>query len=214
MDAGFEVTAVDISRKALSHNPAPRRYVADAIRFIRDHGAEYDLIHTSPPCQRYTRGTAAIDRSGYPDLIEQTRWVLEDVGRPFIIENVQDARAHLHEPTLLCGTMFGMVVADDDGRLMHLRRHRLFETTFDLQAPRGCHHKITRQVGGAYGGARRDKDEARLVRKGGYVPSVAVLRKMMGNLYSMSQEGIFECIPPVYAEWIGRAWLRTTTPVA
>jgi len=106
--------------------------------------------------------------------------------------------------------MFQIVAYDTDGVLLHLRRHRLFETTFPLKAPRGCHHKITRQVGGAYNGAPNDKVKARLVRHGGYVPNLPVMQALMGNLYSMSQVGIYEAIPPVYAEWIGKAFLRAS----
>ena len=208
MDAGFEVTAVDLNRRALSRNPAEHRVVSDGSSYICAHGAEYDLIHASPPCQRYSRGTAALDRSRYPDLIAQTREALIQVGRPYVIENVADAKPLLRDPVLLCGTMFQIVTMDTDGVLLHLRRHRLFEATFDLKAPRGCHHKITRQVGGAYNGAPNDKTKARMVRHGGYVPSLPVMQRLMGDLYSMTTVGVYECIPPVYAEWIGRAWLR------
>ncbi len=47
-DAGFEVTGVDLV-------PQPRYpfvfVQAEAVAFIRAHGAEFDVIHASPPCQ-------------------------------------------------------------------------------------------------------------------------------------------------------------------
>lgn len=47
-EAGFDVTDVDIT-------PQPRypyAFVqADAIAFVLEHGAEYDFIHASCPCQ-------------------------------------------------------------------------------------------------------------------------------------------------------------------
>ena len=46
----------------------------------------WDAIHASPPCQRYS--TATPDPAGHPDL-EVTRDILNEIGKPWIIENVQ-----------------------------------------------------------------------------------------------------------------------------
>ena len=51
--AGFhEIVGVDIK-------PQPRypfTFVpGDALEYIKAHGHEFDAIHASPPCQRYTR---------------------------------------------------------------------------------------------------------------------------------------------------------------
>jgi hypothetical protein len=54
-----------------------------------------------------------------------------------------------------------------------MKRHRLFESNVPLWPAGELHHPKDMQCAGAYGGARRDKVEARTIRKGGYVPSVA-----------------------------------------
>jgi len=81
------------------------------------------------------------------------------------IENVADARPERIEPVMLCGRMFGLEATDDDGTRLVLDRHRLFESSVLLVVPPHPKHDRTVQVAGAYGGARRDKDEARNVRK-------------------------------------------------
>lgn len=54
------------------------------------------------------------------------------------------------------------------------------------------------------GGGRSDKREAREVRKGGYSPPDAhVQSALLGGVEWMTGKGRRECIPPVYAGWIG-----------
>ena len=95
---------------------------------------------------------------------------------------------------------------DDDGIRIHLKRERMFETGggFTLTAPRPCNHDGIEWWAGAYGGARRDKYEAKYVRKGGYVPpNKAVVKALLGVEHDMTWQGLFECIPPRYAEHVG-----------
>ena len=202
--AGYDVTGVDNDAKRLDRYPHAA-IQADAIVYLLEHGHEYDLIHASPTCTGYSRGTAAIpDRlDKYDRLIGVTREALRIVGRPYVIENVADARPELIDPILLCGRMFDLHATDDDGTWLVLDRHRLFECSEFLLAPDHPKHDRTQQVAGAYGGARRDKREAREVRKGGYVPaSLDVLRNLLGTPW-MSEKGCFLSIPPAYTEWIG-----------
>lgn len=205
--AGWDVTGVDNDPKRLALYPG-ECVEADAVEFILEHGHEYAAIHASPTCTGYSRGTVAIpDRlARYDRLIGVTREALRMVGRPYIIENVAGARPELINPILLCGRMFGLSATDDDGTPLILDRHRLFESNVFLMAP--PHPKHTPgQVAGAYGGARRDKREAREIRKGGYVPpNVDVLRELLGTPW-MSEKGCFLSIPPVYAQFIGEQLL-------
>jgi len=45
--------------------------------------------------------------------------------------------------------------------------------------------------------------EARTVRHGGYVPSAAVQRQLLGIDW-MTQNGMHQSIPPVYTQWVGQ----------
>ena len=202
--AGWDVFGIDTNRARLNHYPFGWKH-ADALDYLLDHGHEYDAIHASPPCQGYTRGTVALpDREErYDRLIGATRAALESTGRPYVIENVEGAKRELRTPILLCGRMFGLAAIDDDGTPLVMDRHRLFESNVFLTQPEHQKHDRTLQVAGSYGGARRDKDEARNVRKGGYVPSVDVQRALLGTPW-MSEKGCQLSIPPVYTEFIGR----------
>src|SRR5665647_2816061 len=67
----------------------------------------------------------------YDALIAATREAMLIVGRPYVIENVADARPELRDPLTLCWSMFyepGSVL-DDDGTPLRMARHRLFEST-------------------------------------------------------------------------------------
>lgn len=174
--------------------------------------SDFDLIHASPPCQRHTAGTRAGDRSKYPDLIEPIRARLRASGLPYVIENVPGAP--LESPLILCGTMFGLCAEDDDGTPLELWRHRLFESNMPLTAPPHQHGWHSSQVAGVYGGARRDKNAARNVRHGGYVPaSKAVAEELLGIDW-MTWQGLYQSIPPVYTFWVGTQILYSLMEVA
>jgi DNA (cytosine-5)-methyltransferase 1 len=220
--AGWDVTGVDIDKRHARYYPG-QLIIADAATYIREHGHEYDAIHTSPPCQWYTRGNAP--RRGTETRWERTippiREALESVGGPYVIENVKDAVWDLRDPIMLCGCMFGLSTIDTDGVRIHLQRPRLFEVnwaipglveqritvrgqTHTVRSPRPCDHARHEWVAGAYGGARRDKYEAKFVRRGGYVPpSKAVVKALLGVEHDMTWNGLFECLPPAYTEWVG-----------
>lgn len=165
--------------------------------------SDFAAIAASPPCQRYSITNAA-RRADYPDLIGPVRELLQATGLPYVIENVKGAP--LHDPLTLCGSMFGLSATDDDGTPLRMERHRLFESNVALLAPGLCHHPKDVQVAGSYGGARRDKWEAKHVRKGGYVPSIPVQQRLLGIDW-MTQKGMHQSIPPAYTEYLGRQLL-------
>jgi DNA (cytosine-5)-methyltransferase 1 len=197
--AGWDVLGVDLDPRFAKRYPF-QFVTADAIEFVTLFSHEFDAIHASPPCQHASIATSGIDRSRYPHLIEPTRAALIASGLPYIIENVKGAA--LRNPLTLCGSMFDLTATDDDGTPVRLERHRLFESNILLSAPRPDFHDKAVQVAGSYGGARRDKVEARQVRHGGYVPSIPVQQRLLG-IDHMTQHGMHQSLPPAYTEWLG-----------
>ncbi|MFE2609235.1 SAM-dependent methyltransferase [Streptomyces mirabilis] len=189
-DAGFDVTGVDLA-------PQPRypyRFVqADAIGFVREHGAGFDFIHASPPCQ-FDSDCQRLQGNDHPDLIGPTRAALEATGRPFVIENVRGALPKLRTPVLLCGGMFGIATY----------RHRYFETGggFALVQPRHARHAAPQAKMG------RPVPPGHYGQFIGNFSGVALARQVMGVPW-MNRDGIRECIPPAYTAWIGTAVLAS-----
>lgn len=224
--AGFEVFGVDMDKNRLKRYPFAVHY-GNALEVLEDLGAgesvefehpdgqveslqleDFSALHGSPPCQGYTRGNAGRETS-WPKLIPDVRNLFKDLGLPYVIENVKDAGPSMLHPEGLCGCMFDLSTVDTDGETIHLQRLRLFETNWSMKAPRACDHSKHEWVAGAYGGARRDKHEAKYVRKGGYVPAdKAVVKALLGVEHDMTWNGLFESIPPAYTEHIGRQLLE------
>lgn len=177
-------------------SPQPRYpfpfYQGDAVELIGQMGQAFDFIHASPPCQRYS-ATQRINDREHPDLIGPTRDALNATGRPWVIENVADALPWMKDPVMLCGAMFGL----------HTYRHRYFETGggFTFEAPEHPEHEHTTVKMG------------RPVRPGdwyhavGNFSGVAYIRDDM-QVPWMNRDGIRECIPPAYTEYIGHQFLK------
>lgn len=165
------------------------------------------VVTGSPPCQRYSVITSAQARSQYDDLLTRTMEGMDEVGLPWVVENVTGARHLMSESAImLCWSMFhepGSVL-DDDGTPLRMERHRMFDANWQLPQPSSCRHPKDVQVAGSYAGARRDKTEARHVRHGGYVPSSDVQAALIGCPW-MTDHGLHQAIPPSYTEFIGKA---------
>jgi len=211
--AGFQVFGVDTSKARLERYPFDC-HRGDALEYAAANAHRFDAIHASPTCTGYSRGTAAVpDRlTRYDRLIGATRDVLEHAGRPYVIENVADARSELRHPILLCGRQFGLEATDDDGTPLVLDRHRLFESNVFLLMPAHPPHRAGVQVAGAYSGARRDKTEARTIRHGGYVPASHVQRALLRMPWA-SNVGVRLAIPPAYTEYVGDQLMAGLTRV-
>lgn len=218
--AGWDVTGVDRKRSVGRHYPG--EFIAgDALVHLAAHGHEYDAIHASPPCQGYTIATAGnpTARAKHQRLIAATRELLVSfTGKPWVIENVEQAASQMRSPVLLCGRMFGLGAQDEDGQPLVLDRHRLFESNVTLAVPAHPTHG-NEQVAGVYGGSRRakrlpgesladvaprDRHAARFERHGGYVPRSRAVKQELLGIDWMTVKGMEESIPPVYAEHIGR----------
>ena len=200
--AGFEVVGVDIVPQ--KHYPF-EFHQADALEYAAAHGHEFDFIHASPPCQAFSQSKHAHTNS-HPDLLVPTRWVLEMIGKPYVIENVEGAP--LVDPLRLCGTEFGLRALDVDGRPLAMRRHRLFESDVWLVGAGGCAHDDT-QVAGSYTASRHRTPEQRdnPGRRGGYTPALTVRAALLGIDWPMNEHELAQAIPPVYTEFIGRQLL-------
>lgn len=203
--AGFDVVGVDI-------NPQPNypyEFIqADAltpIQAFEEHlGFDFDVIHASPPCQRYSD---LAKRNGnaheHPDLIGPVRELLRRTGLPYVIENVEGAP--LENPITLCGAHFHLGTSE-----YRLRRHRLFESNVNLvlrghqpRRPAGCYcWSDTRPVIDVSGGGPTKKP--RTDGKGGrtYKGTADEAREAMGIPW-MTKAELNEAIPPAYTEFIG-----------
>lgn len=164
---------------------------------------DFDLIHASPPCQRYSD---LAHRNGnadeWPDLIGPVRTLLWGVGRPFVIENVEGAP--LIEPVVLCGTMFpGLRVI----------RHRLFESSFLLLLPAHGRHPLvfTHDKRKAHYG-QLDQNKAFVQVTGGGNATVTNKRAAMGIDWMDGAE-LNEAIPPAYTRFIGEQFLNGRSDV-
>jgi DNA (cytosine-5)-methyltransferase 1 len=126
--AGFEVIGVDI-------DPQPNYpfefHQADALEELEspEWPVTFDVIHASPPCQRYANVTRWRGSPGdHPDLLDFTLEALRARGTPWVVENVPEAIRH--PDLMLCGSMFGLSV----------RRHRHFLASVPLTPPASCWH--------------------------------------------------------------------------
>lgn len=193
--AGFEVVGVDINRQ-------PRYpfefHQADAFEYLAAHWQEYDVIHASPPCQRYSVTRNVTGRGdAHPDLVGRTRETLRTTGKPYVIENVEGAP--LENALMLCGSMFGLGVL----------RHRLFECCPVLVFPPAtCDH-----IGGVLPMWWRSRQAAlargetfRYVTVAGKSFLMDEGKRAMGIDW-MTRDGLAQAIPPAYTEYIGRQLL-------
>lgn len=202
--AGFEVTGVDIEPQG--RYPLLELIQDDALAVLSDQAfiAGFDVIHTSPPCQRYSVTAARWDRrESHADLVGPVRQRLIASGKPYVIENV--VGAPLNDPIVLCGSMFSLGLGD---RI--LKRHRLFESNVELWAPPDdCQGKPAVGVYGTGGAWTRTAPGG-----GGVKASGADAAKALGIDWTDYQPVLAQAIPPAYTEHIGRQLLAHLEAVA
>lgn len=129
--AGWEIMGVD---NQFQNNYPYEFILGDAMEFLQ--GSAYairhlfDAIHASPPCQSYSSRTMHLAYPR-PKLIEPLRELLDEIGLPYVIENVVGAPLYPEKSIMLCGTQFGKKI----------QRHRIFENNAQLQpVPFSCDH--------------------------------------------------------------------------
>lgn len=177
--AGFtKIVGVDIE-------PQPRypfEFVHnDAIEYLKAHGHEFDAIHASPPCQKFSLARLIHGVGDHKDWLTPTREAFQEMGfTNWVIENVPGSPMKPHY--ILCGSQFGTP---------QLRRHRLFEFGFtpELILLSPCaHHIKTISVFG----------------HGGHIyHGVEEWKKVMGIDW-MTRDELSQAIPPAYTEFIGK----------
>lgn len=189
--AGFDVVGVDIK-------PMPRYpfefHQCDALEYVREHGAEFDAIHASPPCQGYSTQLNCWPGKEFPKLINDTRKILTSLGVPYIIENVPGARSEMNNPIVLCGMMFDLKVY----------RHRCFESSFMLlHPPHIPHDDSTPRAGHGIS----PKGFLSVTGHSGFKGETELRKRAMGIDW-MTGDELSEAIPPAYTEFIGRYLLE------
>jgi DNA (cytosine-5)-methyltransferase 1 len=198
-EAGYEIVGVD-------NKPQPNypyEFIqADAFS-ISWKG--YQIIHASPPCQKYTSiGNNARTNHGieYPDLLGLTRSFLQLSGLPYIIENV--VGAPVESGIMLCGSMLGLRV----------RRHRYFETSHLIFAPVHCMHNndFVTVVGGDVFRSKRNPEYTGIkcgVARHLIVPySLQVGFQAMGIDWHMTPYELSQAIPPAYTKYVGEQMMQ------
>jgi len=200
-DAGFEVVGVDL----VSQPNYPYEFVqGDAVKLLGDRGfmAQFDAAAGSPPCQGYSQMTRC--RPGlaaeYPRLLPAVKELCRAWGGPWIIENVEGSGlAHQCDllgthGIMLCPMMFGR----------ELYRHRYFEASFPLEAPRQHprHDKPASKAGHWKPGT--------VISVAGNCAPIGLAREVMGIDWTTRDE-LREAIPPYFTEYLGRILLEHMT---
>lgn len=188
--AGFDVVGVD--NMAQPRYPYPFIH-ADALAVLARKGflRRFDVIHASPPCQRYTALQRAIGNArSHPDLVGHVRTLLGR--RPYVMENVPGAP--LIGAELMCGP----------GVRLPIVRHRLFESNMDIRGT-GCRHIAGGTTKGYYIAFRTGERTA----PGRVMP----LRSDQGEYRDaigcgwMTLAEMRQCVPPAYTRHLGRQLL-------
>lgn len=193
--AGFDVVGVDI-------RPMPRYpfefHQADALEYCREYGHEFDVIHASPPCQKYSSASVHARAAGkiYPDLVDSTRELLQSTRKVFVIENVRGAP--LRNACMLCGSSFGL----------NVRRHRYFESNVLILSP-GCNHGWQKPKFRSLD-QRNKTGLSTIIGVHGHLnyPGEKQLRERAMGIGWMTTAELSQAIPPAYTEFIGRQLMR------
>ncbi|NOU19407.1 MAG: DNA cytosine methyltransferase [Bacteroidales bacterium] len=176
---------------------------SDAIYYLAENLNTFDIYHASPPCQKYTQGTAPHRAKGkvYADIINPIRELFNKTEKPCIIENVPTAP--IRPDVVLTGNMFGLKVLR--------KRH------FELISWFMLNPYIPQKIGSV-----KDGDFACIFGKGAYRKSqgdampkfkqssvVETWSFAMGIDWMKKDTELAEAIPPAYTEYIGKQLFKT-----
>lgn len=196
--AGLEVVGFDIEPQP---NYPFEFHQADALTVDLDG---FDAVWASPPCQRYSRlrHLPWLKDRTYWDSIPPTLEHLAKSGKPWVLENVEDAP--IPNSVVLCGQMFGLPIF----------RHRRFESSPDLllmQQPHVKHRGVIasgraslakRYTSGSIGIKEISRESI-----AGHAGGVERNRRAMGIDWMTGKE-LSQAIPPAYSEFLGKQLMR------
>ncbi len=200
--AGFEVVGFDI--KPQPHYPF-EFHEGDALTVDL---SGFDAVWASPPCQAYVNSRFRWNmRKGKKwDSIPPTRAVVDNAGKPYIIENVPGAP--LQNWMILCGTMF---------QGLRVLRHRWFECSWGIPfPPQNCFHNGTVSRGdyaavygrGARGSRRGRGSDGERLRDAVPDRDAPPWGEAMGIAW-MTDDELAQAIPPAFSEYLGRQLMKT-----
>ncbi len=179
--AGYEVVGVDTEPQP---NYPFEFHQCDALEYEL---SGFDLVWASPPCQAFTAYKRRREHvRPAVSLIPQTRELL--VGVEHVIENVMGAP--LISPVMLCGSMFGLDV----------RRHRIFETSFDVNPPPCDHASQTPR----FPPATNRRNLRSTVEVGVWRIPLSIQREAMGIDW-MTVKELSQAIPPAYSQFLSES---------
>jgi DNA (cytosine-5)-methyltransferase 1 len=187
---GFDITGVDLTDQP----NYPFDFVqSDALAYIEAADLSgFDLIHASPPCQRYSKAVPNNRKHLYPDWLGPTRAALAKTEVPYVIENVPGAP--MRPDLKLCGCQFG---------LWRLKRERWFECSWQPPWSKPiCNHPVP--VISIYG--KGGLSSKRNFQRMGFKPTFADWRRCL-DIDWMSTRGLSEAIPPSYTEYVAALFL-------
>lgn len=196
--AGFDVLGIDIEPQPLY----PFEFVQGDVLEVLERVVEERrpvAVHASPPCQAFTvyGNNAGHVRDDHPNLIPQTRALLERIGLPFVIENVPARKGtvdHLRDPVQVCGT--GL-------EWCRVRRHRWFEVNWPLEGAPCDHGRYFLRF---FPGSSNRPNGRTVLNVGEYRVPLRLQRKILKMPWS-DLYGISQGVPPAMAEHVGRQLL-------
>ncbi len=181
--AGYHVTGVDI-------DPQPRYcgdafIQGDAFEWLTKDLSQFDLIWASPKCQGHTVLTPTAHKGNHEIQLPRVLDMLRAQPVPYVTENVEGTQRYMHDPIMLCGSMFGLTI----------QRHRWFElgntNAFFLLPP--CNHSIPPVL---ISGTTR-----RLINGKRYEFTKAEKEAAIGIDWMLTS-GLDQAIPPAYAKFL------------
>lgn len=183
--AGFQITGIDYLKK----KRYPFKFILDeAIPYLINHWHEYDAIHMSPPCQKYSSDNTG-DKTNCSADLEKLLIFCGYIPIPWIIENVPNAP--LPKTISLLGPQFNLCVI----------RKRIFYSNIMLFEPATVKQKRKYYPG---------KKIFTITGNGEKGDTVSSWSKAI-KIDWMTRNGLRQSIPPAYTEFIGNQLMNFLT---